>query len=140
MIRENRLEEKEKVFRKVLSWLSDTLTYYFENPDKLDEEFLEQLRDALIKRFEYSIDVFVKYLRLYLIQHHGEEPTSPKSTIRKAFETGLLSDEETTTILDMIDSRNLTSHAYNKDLAEQISEEIPGYYEVMKMVVGRIEI
>ena len=100
---------------------------------------MEQLRDSLIKRFEYSIDVFWKYLRLHLIERQGMEPAPPKTTIRNAFEVGLLSDDETTTILDMIDNRNLTSHTYNESLAEKVSEEIPDYFKVMKKVLARFE-
>ena len=39
----------------------------------------------------------------------------------------------------MVDDRNLTSHAYDEKLAEEISKRIKRYYTLMKSVADRAE-
>lgn len=38
----------------------------------------------------------------------------------------------------MIESRNLTSHIYKEEIAEQLARDIPKYYEHVRQFVSRI--
>jgi len=82
------------------------------------------LRDAVIQRFEFTFELIWKALQLYL-EHRGLECGSPRATFKKAFAEGLIqTPEEADAWLQMLDDRNLTSHAYDEALARRIYQHI----------------
>ncbi len=96
-------------------------------------------RDSVIQRFEYSIDLFWKYLKTYLeAAHVSMQIKTPGEVIRHAFSVGLAREEETSIILEMIKSRNMTSHIYVEEIAEQLVISIPVYYRVLDGIVARL--
>lgn len=82
------------------------------------------MRDATIQRFEFTFEVVWKTLKLYL-EHQGHECGGPRPTIKKAFVENLIATPEEADIwLKMLDDRNLTSHTYDQELANQIYRNI----------------
>lgn len=96
------------------------------------------VRDAAIQRFEYSFEISWKLIKEFLKQQEGIICNSPKSCFRDAFRMKLLSEEEAITALEMTDDRNLTSHTYHEELAEEIYGKIGGYYNLMENIYKRI--
>jgi nucleotidyltransferase substrate binding protein (TIGR01987 family) len=95
-------------------------------------------RDSIIQRFEFSVELFWKYLRLYLEEHEKVEleANTPRGVIRSACQARILDETVATIFMAMINSRNLTSHIYKEEIAEQLARDIPQYYEqMMKTVV-----
>jgi nucleotidyltransferase substrate binding protein (TIGR01987 family) len=82
------------------------------------------VRDAAIKRFEYTFEAVWKAARAYLARE-GFDVASPRGTVRTSLKAGLLSAEQAEQALNMIDDRNLTVHLYREAVAEQIAEHIP---------------
>ncbi len=97
--------------------------------------------DSAIQRFEYSIDNFWKFIRMYMIEMLKIiiDANSPKSIMREAYEANIITKQEFEALIKAITRRNETSHAYNKDLAHNILEEIPHYYETMFVVLQRLK-
>ena len=80
----------------------------------------ELIRDATIQRFEFTFEVVWKTLKLYL-ERQGHECGGPRPTLKKAFTENLIpTPEEADVWLQMIEDRNLTSHAYDEALAHRI--------------------
>lgn len=98
------------------------------------------VRDAVIQRFEFTFEVVWKALRLYL-EHQGYECGGPRSTLKKAFVEALVPTEEEADIwLEMLDDRNLTSHAYDEALADRIYERIiHDYAALLSAMAARIQ-
>ena len=96
------------------------------------------VRDATIQRFEYTTEAAWKALKHYLLEHEGIDCNTPKGCIRKALQADLLTEEETESFLQMLDDRNLTSHAYIPDVAEKIASAIPRYAELLKKLTDRM--
>ena len=96
-----------------------------------EEPYSVVVRDAAIQRFEYTFEAFWKFLRDYLREAEGIRCNSPKSCFREALSAGLINEGQTTTCLEMTDDRNLTSHTYIEELAEQIYKKINSYCELM---------
>jgi len=95
------------------------------------------LRDSFIKRFEYSIDTLWKYLKLYLQVKHGSEQKSPKTVFKECFRVGIIDEEETKLSLEMVDDRNMTTHTYNENVAQEIFDLIPKYHELMQSILKK---
>lgn len=77
--------------------------------------------DATIQRFEFSFELFWKTLRLLQIDA-GIEVGSPKQVLVEAYSLGWLADEAKW--LSMLKARNLTSHVYNEQKANEIYQLI----------------
>lgn len=86
------------------------------------------VRDAVIQRFEFSFEAVWKLLQIYL-QYLGHECSGSRTAIRKAFaEQLILTSEEADIWFQMIEDRNLTSHAYDEELSERIYTNIVNRY------------
>jgi len=84
----------------------------------------ELIRDATIQRFEFTFEVVWKTLKLYL-ERQGHECGGPRPTLKKAFAENLIpTPEEADHLLQMLEDRNLTSHAYDEALAGMIYRHI----------------
>ncbi|MBI2928857.1 MAG: nucleotidyltransferase substrate binding protein [Verrucomicrobia bacterium] len=82
------------------------------------------VRDAVIQRFEFSFELVWKTLKLYL-ERQGYECGGPRPTLKKAFAEGLIATaEEADVWLQILDDRNLTSHAYDEALAARIYQHV----------------
>lgn len=86
------------------------------------------VRDAAIQRFEFSIELFWKVLKK-MCEEQGVITNSPKSTLQAAYSIKLIEEEDVW--LDMMEDRNLTSHAYKQTMAKEIYSHIPEYYRAM---------
>lgn len=98
------------------------------------------LRDAVIQRFEFSFELVWKTLKLYL-ERQGHECGGPRPTLKKAFTEGLISTTEEGDIwLQMIEDRNLTTHAYDQELAIRIYQHIvDSYAELLGAMADKIQ-
>ena len=104
----------------------------------VDEPYSTIVRDASIKRFEYSFDIFWKLIKDYLRVQEGIECASPKSCFREAFKVGILSEEETVKVLEMTDDRNLSTHTYDEEAIEEIYQQVRDYWKLMDDICKRI--
>jgi len=95
-------------------------------------------RDAAIQRFEYTVEAIWRLAQRSLDVIEGLSAGSPKAAIRLCRETGLLTDDETTLALEMVDDRNLTVHTYNEQLAQQIYSHLPQYATVLEAWLSNI--
>lgn len=82
------------------------------------------LRDATIQRFEFTFEAAWKALQMYL-QYQGLEANGPRQVLKQTFAQGLIQTPEEADIwMDMLEDRNLTTHAYREALAEAIAASI----------------
>ena len=82
------------------------------------------VRDAVIQRFEFTFELVWKSLKLYL-ERQGLDCGGPRSTLKKAFTEQLIhSPDEADVWLQLLEDRNLTSHAYDEALAHLIYQHI----------------
>ena len=123
-----RLELKIEDAKKALTSLNEVMK----------EPYSIFIRDATIKRFEYTFDTFWKFLKEYLKTSKGIIVNSPKDSFREIFSLGFTSEEETKQLLEMTDSRNETVHTYKKEVAEVIYKNIKGYAMLMEQVLTKI--
>ena len=124
-----RLDEAIAHFENFKKNKNENLLEFMDN-DSLGDS----LRDSLIQRFEFCVDLFWKYLKKHLeiVVKTPPDINGPGPVIKQACKSKLLSEVDTEFLLEMIKSRNFTSHIYKEEIADQISKSVPGYYKVMK--------
>ena len=95
--------------------------------DKNEQENLSDLeKQGLIQAFEYTYELAWTTLKDFLEFSGQRDIYGSRDATRKAFELGLIEDGESW--MDMLQSRNLTSHTYNEDVAEQICRAVLDEY------------
>lgn len=130
------INETRNIALEALETLKEALIVFNTSPS---HPLHEIIRDAVIKRFEYSMDCFWKYLRNYIEKDQKIilEKISAKSVFRACLNNNLIDETEFNILIQMVDDRNLTSHSYNQVLAEAISIRINGYTDTMIAIVNR---
>ena len=96
-------------------------------------------RDSTIQRFEFTVEIFWKTLKEFLREMEGIVCSSPKNCIREFFSLGCLSEEEARKLLEMIDYRNLTSHTYHEEVAEEIFNKLNAYIILLEKTLKVLE-
>ena len=107
-------------FKKAFSQLNNAIELAKQR--KLSE--LEQ--QGLIQTFEYTHELAWKTLKDFLGTRGVTKLYGSKDTTREAFKTGLVKNGETW--MEMILSRNLTSHTYDEETAAAIAGDILNIY------------
>ena len=102
----------------------------------LDKDALSELEEqGLIKAFEYSYELAWNTLKDFLEYQGQTEIYGSRDAIRKAFELGLVTDGDGW--MDMLASRNKTSHTYNEETAREISRAVKQTYAALLSELNR---
>lgn len=82
---------------------------------------------GIIQAFEYTHELAWNVLKDFLEEQGVRDLYGSKDSSREAFKRGLIENGDAW--MDMIQSRNLTSHTYNRDIAQKIVQAIlENYY------------
>lgn len=104
------------------------------------DRLIDSLRDSMIQRFEFTLDLLWKYLKIYLETEIGLniELSSPKNIIREACRVKLISEKDCEEILTMIDDRNMSSHIYKEEIADDIAKRIPEHCKIIEKYTEKL--
>jgi nucleotidyltransferase substrate binding protein (TIGR01987 family) len=83
-------------------------------------------KQGLIQSFEYTHELAWNLMKDYLSYQGIQDIVGSRDASRHAFNKGLVMEGEIW--MEMIKSRNLTSHTYNQDIADNIVEKIKDNY------------
>ncbi len=124
-----RWKQRFQNFEKMLGFL--------ENAMKIKEPDMVQ-KAGLIQFFEISFELSWNVMKEYLEAQGIMGMRSPRDTIKKAFEVELITDGHTW--LQTLQNRNLTSHTYNEEMAEEVVQEIETvYYPILQNLYERLK-
>lgn len=90
------------------------------------EKLNELEAQGLIKSFEYTYELAWKTLQDLLKEKGYKNIAGPKPVIEQSFQDGYITDGESW--MRMLNSRNLTSHTYDHETANEIIEKIKTEY------------
>jgi len=102
----------------------------------LAETKTQIVRDAAIKRYELCYELAWKSVQEALRNLGLEICKSPKNCFKQAFKQGWINDEQA--YADMVLNRNLTTHTYNEDLAEEIYNKLGEYLSLFEFLLGNL--
>ena len=132
-----RWEQRFSNFTKALNKLSQAVDYIDQNfIDKYDSDdgdlkntLDEIIKEGLIQRFEYTHELAWNVMKDYAIYQGNSNVGGSRDATREAFQLQLISNGDMW--MDMIGSRNKTSHTYNVETANEIySKILNDYYPV----------
>jgi len=93
----------------------------------IDKGTLNELEEqGLIQAFEYTYELAWNTIKDYFETQGETDIHGSRDAFRLAFRRGLIEDGKTW--MDMVESRTLTTHTYNEEIAERISTAIVNKY------------
>jgi nucleotidyltransferase substrate binding protein (TIGR01987 family) len=135
-----RWEQRFANFKKAMAKLTEAAAGI--DPEREDEDLAEALseleKEGLIQRFEYTHELAWNVMKDYLNFQGVQNIGASRDATREAFKIGLIHDGETW--MDMIKSRNLSTHTYNASTAEEIYLKIiRDYYPLLRAFQQKME-
>jgi len=119
-----RWEQRFSNFNKALKKLSEAIGYVKNKPK---EKVLDEiLKEGIIQRFEYTHELAWNVMKDFLLEIGDVTLYGSKDATREAFKTELIKDGDVW--MEMIKSRNKTSHTYNEEIAQEIYLKILNEY------------
>lgn len=139
-----RWEQRFSNFVKALDKLSQAVEYikhnFTEDDDPIedcDSSYVldEMIKEGLIQRFEYTHELAWNVMKDYARFQGNANVGGSRDSTREAFQIKIVSDAKVW--MDMIGSRNKTSHTYNEEIADEIFSKIlkeyyPAFLEFQK--------
>ncbi len=104
--------------------------------DILQQPMNPYIRDGVIRRFEYTFELCWKFLQRQL-KILGVRVGNPKDVFREAQRSGLIDDPANW--FAFLKSRNLTSHTYNENTANEVYQTAVKFPEYAKLVLQNIK-
>ncbi len=104
----------------------------FRLEEALAQEKNDFIRDSVIQRFEFSIELAWKTMK----KVSGISATAPKDVIREMAKASYIDSPEMW--LEAIDMRNLSSHTYKEELAEKVYDFARNFLPELKAVLNKI--
>jgi nucleotidyltransferase substrate binding protein (TIGR01987 family) len=93
------------------------------------------VRDACIQRFEFTFEMAWRALQAHAVRE-GIECASPRECIRVGFRLRVIDNDPRW--LAMVEDRNRTTHTYDEDSAIAIYRALPGYAEILQVLLDRL--
>lgn len=115
-----RWEQRFANYNRALSKLTDAVK------NTALAQFSDLEKEGIIQRFEYTHELAWNVMKDYLEYQGNSSIGGSRDATREAFKINLLKDGEAW--MDMIKSRNQTTHTYNEETAEEIFEKIVSNY------------
>jgi nucleotidyltransferase substrate binding protein (TIGR01987 family) len=95
-------------------------------------------KQGLIQAFEFTHELAWNVLKDYFEYQGNSQITGSRDATREAFQMGLITDGQTW--MEMIQSRNRTTHAYNRATAEEIVQKtINSYFPLFESLRVKLE-
>ncbi|AOW20589.1 nucleotidyltransferase substrate binding protein [Urechidicola croceus] len=92
-----------------------------------DDEFLDDIiKEGLIQRFEYTHELAWNVMKDYAAYQGNPDVGGSRDAVREAFQLQLIAEGKIW--MEMIKSRNKTSHTYNEETANEIFKDIVYLY------------
>lgn len=119
-----RWKQRFQNFERSLQYLEQALK--IQQPDIIQKA-------GLIQFFEMSFELAWNVVKDYLEEQGFIEIKSPRSALKKGFETGLIEDGHSW--MKLLNDRNITAHAYDEATVDMIETLIhEKYYPLLKQL------
>lgn len=144
-----RWEQRFSNFVKAMSKFTQAVEYirhnFTDDDEPIDDGDLgyvldEIIKEGLIQRFEYTHELAWNVMKDYALYQGNNTVGGSRDAVREAFQLQLISDGKVW--MDMIGSRNKTSHTYDEATANEIYSDIlnsyyPAFLEFQTTMEGK---
>lgn len=111
-------------YRKALTKLSQAVSIITAQQDG-QKDIDDLMKEGLIQRFEYTHELAWKVMKDYAEYQGYTEVRGSRDAFRQALQMGIIDDAGW---MESIEDRNLTSHNYDEEVAEEVYQAIVHKY------------
>jgi nucleotidyltransferase substrate binding protein (TIGR01987 family) len=101
---------------------------------QFDPGVVDVIKNGQVQKYEFTVELLWKMLKVFLYEQHGTDAASPKQTIRTYFELGFCEYQDAEQMLEAVDMRNRLIHVYKKEILEEIHSHIKNYKDLFDRV------
>lgn len=132
---EERLIYKKEQFSLGLNDFEKSLSI---NLSLLNEDIIDVIRSGQAQKYEFTMELLWKTLKVFLDEVHGFQLASPKAVIKKFYNLEYIDSLEYEALINMWSDRNSLSHIYKKEQLSQIHSRIIKSLPLLKKVCSLI--
>lgn len=100
----------------------------------LDKRLIDALDNGKAQKFEYTLELCWKAIKVALKEQEGIDEASPKKVVKAWYLAGHLPEDDYLALLAAIDDRNKLSHIYDAEEFTAIVARLPAYARLMQRV------
>jgi len=108
--------------------------------DSLDDVVQKGIRAGVIQNFEFTFELCWKFIQRWIRLNRTPEDAEPrarKDLFRMAARYGLITDP--TLWFDFAEARNLTSHTYDENRAQEVFDAAVGFVGEARYLLAQLE-
>lgn len=106
---------------------------------KLDARLIDGLENGKAQKFEYTMELCWKAIKIFLKQQEGIDEASPKKVIKAYYLAGYMNEDDYLQLTQAIDDRNKLSHIYEAAEFQAILLRLPKYVQPMQSVLTTLQ-
>ncbi len=107
--------------------------------ETLDPRLIDGLQNGKAQKFEYTMELCWKAIKVFIKHHEGIDEASPKKVIKAFYLTGHLAEDDYLELIEAVDDRNKLSHIYEKGEFDLIVARLPKYAELLQRVLDSMQ-
>jgi len=104
----------------------------------LAEDIVDVIRNGQVQKFEFTIELLWKVIKIYLDEAHGFDEKSPKAAVKRFYLLECIENEEYALLMNGLNDRNKLSHIYNKKQFEDIYRNMFEYSKLFIIVLEKL--
>ena len=101
---------------------------------QLDKRLIDGLDNGKAQKFEYTLELCWKAIKVALKEQEGIDEASPKKVVKAWYLAGHLPEDDYLSLIAAIDDRNKLSHIYDAEEFTAIVARLPKYAKLMQRV------
>lgn len=101
---------------------------------QLDKRLIDGLENGKAQKFEYTLELCWKAIKVALKEQEGIDEASPKKVIKAWYLAEHLSEDDYLSLMAAIDDRNKLSHIYSVEEFMAIVARLPEYARLMQRI------
>ena len=101
---------------------------------QLDSRLVDGLENGKVQKFEYTLELCWKAIKVALKEQEGVDEASPKKVVKAWYLAGHMSEDDYLLLMNAIDDRNKLSHIYDSDEFKVIVSRLPDYAKLLQRV------
>lgn len=102
---------------------------------QLDPRIVDGLENGKAQKFEYTLELCWKAIKVALKEQEGTDEVSPKKVIKAWYLSGHLAEADYLELLAAIDDRNRLAHVYDAETFQAIVQRLPAYAALLQRVL-----
>jgi nucleotidyltransferase substrate binding protein (TIGR01987 family) len=103
--------------------------------ETLDARIIDGLENGQAQKFEYTMELCWKAIKVALREREGIDEASPKKVIKAWYLTGHVSEDDYLALIQAVDDRNKLSHIYDQDQFKAIVARLPDHATLLARVM-----